>query len=252
MQSAPCDDNDRTQTSSLIAEAAAINMWRACLRREQQIICLLVGPELLTALLSGMITFQQESRFGATYWFHLQGGRMSHWIKWSNGKAPDLYSTGDGFESRHEHRRYPAWDFPDFPQTPQEITEAVAGIGHDRFIPNIFQFIICPTSRHYVAWATDDIVTSPSTNEIRVSQANIATDSSCYLLHDGFWLSYFLILKMEATCSSETSVDIQRTPRGYIPEDRPLYFCLFLSGCLIDIPLKMEGVYSSETSVNVY
>jgi hypothetical protein len=29
-------------------------------------------------------------------------------------------------------------------------------------------------------------------------------------------------LKMKATCSSETSVDFQRTTRRYIPEDRPL------------------------------
>jgi hypothetical protein len=28
---------------------------------------------------------------------------------------------------------------------------------------------------------------------------------------------------MEGTCSSETSVDFQGTPRRYIPEDRTLY-----------------------------
>jgi hypothetical protein len=28
---------------------------------------------------------------------------------------------------------------------------------------------------------------------------------------------------MEATCSSETSVDFQRTTRRYIPEDSPLH-----------------------------
>jgi hypothetical protein len=33
---------------------------------------------------------------------------------------------------------------------------------------------------------------------------------------------YFSTLKMEAACSSETSVDIQRTTRRYIPEDRTL------------------------------
>jgi hypothetical protein len=32
--------------------------------------------------------------------------------------------------------------------------------------------------------------------------------------------AYFLILNMEATCSSETSVDFQRTTRRYISEDK--------------------------------
>jgi hypothetical protein len=31
--------------------------------------------------------------------------------------------------------------------------------------------------------------------------------------------AYFLTLKMEATCSSETSVDFQRTTRRFIPDD---------------------------------
>jgi hypothetical protein len=34
------------------------------------------------------------------------------------------------------------------------------------------------------------------------------------------WLSCFSTMKMEATCFSETSVDFQRSTRGYIPEDR--------------------------------
>jgi hypothetical protein len=33
----------------------------------------------------------------------------------------------------------------------------------------------------------------------------------------------FSILKMEAICSSETSVDTQRTTRRYIPEDGTLH-----------------------------
>jgi hypothetical protein len=37
-------------------------------------------------------------------------------------------------------------------------------------------------------------------------------------------LTYSSILKMKATCSSETSVDIQRTTRRYIPEDRTLHY----------------------------
>jgi hypothetical protein len=37
------------------------------------------------------------------------------------------------------------------------------------------------------------------------------------------FLVYFSKMKMEATCSSETSVDFQRTTRRYIPEDRTLH-----------------------------
>jgi hypothetical protein len=47
--------------------------------------------------------------------------------------------------------------------------------------------------------------------------------SLCYLRHAGFLLGiFFFYLKMEATCSSETSVDFQQT-RWYIPEDRTLH-----------------------------
>jgi hypothetical protein len=37
------------------------------------------------------------------------------------------------------------------------------------------------------------------------------------------FLAYSFTLKMEAACSSETSVDTQRTTRRYIPEDRTLH-----------------------------
>jgi hypothetical protein len=48
-----------------------------------------------------------------------------------------------------------------------------------------------------------------------------ACRSVCYLLHAGF------LVKVEATCSSETSVDIQRTIRRYIAEDRTLQIFTF-------------------------
>jgi hypothetical protein len=41
-------------------------------------------------------------------------------------------------------------------------------------------------------------------------------------LYAGFLLSLFLTLKKEATCSSETSVDSQRTILRYITEDGTL------------------------------
>jgi hypothetical protein len=46
---------------------------------------------------------------------------------------------------------------------------------------------------------------------------------TCYLRHAGFLLYSFLTLKMEATCSSETSVNFQQTTQCYIPEGRTLH-----------------------------
>jgi hypothetical protein len=42
------------------------------------------------------------------------------------------------------------------------------------------------------------------------------------MLHDILLLGLLLTLKMEATCSSETSTDFQRTTQRYVPEDRTL------------------------------
>jgi hypothetical protein len=44
--------------------------------------------------------------------------------------------------------------------------------------------------------------------------------TTCFMLVS--CLAYSLALKMEAICSSETSVNFQRTARCYIPEDRTL------------------------------
>jgi hypothetical protein len=49
-------------------------------------------------------------------------------------------------------------------------------------------------------------------------------DSACHLLSCGFLAQLiFSTLKMEAICSSEKSVDTQRTTRQYIPEDGTLH-----------------------------
>jgi hypothetical protein len=45
------------------------------------------------------------------------------------------------------------------------------------------------------------------------------------LLEPVSWLAYCPTLKMEATISSETSVDFQRTKRQYIAQDRTLCHC---------------------------
>jgi hypothetical protein len=47
------------------------------------------------------------------------------------------------------------------------------------------------------------------------------TRSACHLLVS--CPAYFSTLKMEVICSSETSVDFQRTTRRYIPEDSTLH-----------------------------
>jgi hypothetical protein len=47
--------------------------------------------------------------------------------------------------------------------------------------------------------------------------------TTCF--HAGFLLAYFLTLKVEAICSSETSSDFQQTTRHYIPEDGTLHSC---------------------------
>jgi hypothetical protein len=44
---------------------------------------------------------------------------------------------------------------------------------------------------------------------------------NCFML--GSILAYSAALMMEATCFSETSDDVQRTTRRYIPEDRTLH-----------------------------
>jgi hypothetical protein len=42
-----------------------------------------------------------------------------------------------------------------------------------------------------------------------------------------FCWAYFSTLKMEAICSSETSIDTRRTTRRYIPEDGTPVDCYF-------------------------
>jgi hypothetical protein len=47
-----------------------------------------------------------------------------------------------------------------------------------------------------------------------------------YMLHDASYLAYFLTLKMEATCSSETPVDFQQNKRRHISEGKIHYLKL--------------------------
>jgi hypothetical protein len=54
--------------------------------------------------------------------------------------------------------------------------------------------------------------------------------SPCYLHHAGFLLGFSSTLKTEASCSSETSVNIQRTTGLYIPEDGTLQINILFNG----------------------
>jgi hypothetical protein len=53
---------------------------------------------------------------------------------------------------------------------------------------------------------------------------SLETISACYLLPLVSCLAYSSTLKVDATSSSETSVNFQRTTRRYIPEERTLQF----------------------------
>jgi hypothetical protein len=67
---------------------------------------------------------------------------------------------------------------------------------------------------------------------IQARNQHEAGKSACYLFHADFFLATCIMLfsclaysstqKMEATCATETSGDIQRTVRRYIQEDRTL------------------------------
>jgi hypothetical protein len=59
--------------------------------------------------------------------------------------------------------------------------------------------------------------------------------TNCFMLVSR--LSYSSILKMEATCSSEIAVDLQRTTRRYIPEDRTPH-----NTCAIQISTLSENI----------
>jgi hypothetical protein len=55
-------------------------------------------------------------------------------------------------------------------------------------------------------------------------KVNRRSRGTCHFhLHVKFLLGFSSTLRMEATCSSETSVDSQRTTWRYIPEDRTLH-----------------------------
>jgi hypothetical protein len=63
---------------------------------------------------------------------------------------------------------------------------------------------------------------------------------TCFMLVS--WLAYFSTLKIEATCSSETSVEFQRTTRRYIPENRTTLESIQISHTLSPCSLVITEV----------
>jgi hypothetical protein len=70
-------------------------------------------------------------------------------------------------------------------------------------------------------------------------------------------LTYSSTMKMDATCSSETSVDIQRITQNYIPEDTFFKliivreYCvsiIYLSGLLINLPKCLLSLFNYKYS----
>jgi hypothetical protein len=61
-----------------------------------------------------------------------------------------------------------------------------------------------------------------------------------------FCLAYSSTLKMEASCSSDTSVDFQRTTRRYITEDGAFHSRLVLGRCSIR---SLAGIQNVDTTI---
>jgi hypothetical protein len=58
-----------------------------------------------------------------------------------------------------------------------------------------------------------------------------SSEIACCLDHTGFFLSLLSTLKMVGTCSSKTSVYVQRITRLYIAGDRTLWSVIYLRTC---------------------
>jgi hypothetical protein len=73
--------------------------------------------------------------------------------------------------------------------------------------------------------------------------SNICCDlggfATCFMLVS--CLAYSVTLKMEATCSSKTLVDFQRTTWHYIPEDRTLGWVLCVMCFPVDLSTLLQG-----------
>jgi hypothetical protein len=74
----------------------------------------------------------------------------------------------------------------------------------------------------------DTLLRVRTNNLVRFFSINYIVIGTCFILVSG--LTNSSTLKMEATCSSETSIDFQCTTRRYIPEDRTIELQFLLKG----------------------
>jgi hypothetical protein len=84
----------------------------------------------------------------------------------------------------------------------------------------------CRQFYYIKAGGTYKITVYSAESQTDVSEEHVASIRSrfaCYLVLFSC-VAYYLTLKMEATLSSKTSVDFQRTTRHCIPEERTLQF----------------------------
>jgi hypothetical protein len=82
------------------------------------------------------------------------------------------------------------------------------------------------------------------------------TGSAFCLLYAGY-LAYISTLKMEATCSSESSVGFQRTERSYIQEDRTLHnhfihlCCMFYFSSIVENEMHIVLLGSKANCITI-
>jgi hypothetical protein len=62
--------------------------------------------------------------------------------------------------------------------------------------------------------------------------------ATCFTLVS--FLAYSSAMKMEATCSSETSVGFQRATRRYVTEGRTLLYLCISSGCQNELIISVK------------
>jgi hypothetical protein len=161
-----------------------------------------VGFEVFTLVVMKSIIFWDitpcgplsvNRRFGGTYRLHLQGRRNKFSKKPTSKQVASRIICQPEIRVYIENRRY----VENWNSVPILSYGRANGNGVPVFhLPSVFY--INPDFR-------------------------LADYSACHLFACWFFAEViFSTLKMEAICSSETSVDIQRTTRRYIPEDDTL------------------------------
>jgi hypothetical protein len=96
-----------------------------------------------------------------------------------------------------------------------------ARLGHDRFLPNIFQLINRLIIRRYTVLIVRASWNNQLKNETFCISHNIIRHILGWIfLLTASCLACFSTLKLEVICSSKESGNLHRTTRRYVPEDR--------------------------------